>query len=136
MFNYVVNSSWFKPICKNCVSKKISLAIQKHYLKKYKTYSFEEFPRRLLKFIVWLEQNERCNVCGYSLFNIKTGPYNLHHKDGNRENNKRENLEVLCANCHMMTDNWGHKHSNHPSYEQWKKHISEILDDIGYKHFH
>ena len=24
----------------------------------------------------------------------------VHHKDGNRQNNKKENLEVVCRNCH------------------------------------
>jgi hypothetical protein len=25
----------------------------------------------------------------------------VHHKDGNRENNNKENLEIVCANCHI-----------------------------------
>lgn len=31
-------------------------------------------------------------------------PYLLvvHHIDGNRENNKKDNLEVVCGNCHML----------------------------------
>ena len=33
----------------------------------------------------------------------------LHHKDGNRENNILSNLEMLCPNCHTQTDTWGIK---------------------------
>jgi len=31
----------------------------------------------------------------------------MHHKDGNRSNNKEDNLELLCPNCHSLTDNFG-----------------------------
>ena len=30
----------------------------------------------------------------------------LHHKDGDRRNNTPENLEFLCPNCHVQTDNY------------------------------
>jgi hypothetical protein len=30
----------------------------------------------------------------------------LHHRDGNRTNNKIENIELLCCNCHALTHNW------------------------------
>lgn len=30
----------------------------------------------------------------------------LHHKDGNHNNNKIENLEFLCPNCHAATDSY------------------------------
>ena len=31
-------------------------------------------------------------------------PLELHHKDGNRYNNELDNLEILCPNCHSLTD--------------------------------
>ena len=30
----------------------------------------------------------------------------VHHKDGNHQNNELENLQLLCPNCHSYTDNW------------------------------
>lgn len=36
--------------------------------------------------------------CGYDLF---VGILQVHHKDRDRSNNRPENLEVLCPNCHM-----------------------------------
>ena len=33
-------------------------------------------------------------------------PIELHHKDGNVENNLLENLTILCPNCHTLTDNY------------------------------
>ena len=33
-------------------------------------------------------------------------PLELHHIDGNRKNNQIVNLELLCPNCHALTDNY------------------------------
>jgi 5-methylcytosine-specific restriction endonuclease McrA len=33
----------------------------------------------------------------------------LEHKDGNSENNKPENLCLLCPNCHSQTPTYGAK---------------------------
>lgn len=39
-----------------------------------------------------------CVECGFS--NIKA--LQVHHIDKNRDNNALENLEILCANCHLI----------------------------------
>ena len=41
---------------------------------------------------------EICKRCG----NIDKRVLTVHHKDGNRKNNKIENLEWLCRNCHCI----------------------------------
>ena len=33
----------------------------------------------------------------------------LHHINGNNRDNRLENLQMLCPNCHSQTDNWGTK---------------------------
>lgn len=43
-----------------------------------------------------IEARWACIVCA-----ARVSP-NTHHIDGNRENNDRENLALLCANCHGM----------------------------------
>ena len=47
--------------------------------------------------------------CGWAERNLFTNkiPLSLHHIDGNYKNNKVENLELLCPNCHALTDNFG-----------------------------
>ena len=30
----------------------------------------------------------------------------LNHQDGDKDNNNLQNLELLCPNCHAMTDHW------------------------------
>ena len=45
-----------------------------------------------------LETIGRCEVCGFS----DTRVLNLHHIDRDRSNNVRENLKLLCWNCHAI----------------------------------
>src|SRR6056300_1188520 len=52
---------------------------------------------------VFLEQDERCNKCGIRDWNGQPLSFELEHIDGNKHNNIRENLEVLCPNCHSQT---------------------------------
>lgn len=39
-----------------------------------------------------------CEECGNDIQCV----LQVHHKDGNRKNNKLENLSLLCANCHVL----------------------------------
>jgi hypothetical protein len=50
----------------------------------------------------------KCQKCGWGEINPITNvvPLEIHHKDGNCMNNNRENLEVLCPNCHSLTPNY------------------------------
>ena len=54
------------------------------------------------------KNNYRCEECGFEGYNRKTGNSILqfHHKDGNSNNNSPENIQVLCPNCHAMTENY------------------------------
>jgi len=57
--------------------------------------------------------NYSCEECGWSKINLKTGvcPLTIHHKDGNYKHNSEDNLQVLCPNCHSLTETYGG--SNH-----------------------
>lgn len=52
-----------------------------------------------------LKEN-RCECCGLSEWMGKPIPLELHHKDGNHWNNDLENLQILCANCHMQAHDY------------------------------
>ena len=47
-------------------------------------------------------------MCGWGEKNPVTNliPLEIHHKDGNYLNNTKENLQVLCPNCHSLTPNF------------------------------
>lgn len=49
-------------------------------------------------------KEKKCEKCNLSQWNNLDIPLQLHHKDGNHQNNKLDNLEILCANCHAQTD--------------------------------
>lgn len=56
-------------------------------------------------------RGNRCENCGLEEWLGKPIPLQLHHKDGDGWNNELANLELLCPNCHAMTDNWCGRHS-------------------------
>lgn len=62
--------------------------------------------------------NNKCQKCGWGELNPITGkcPLEIHHIDGNHANNKLDNLELLCPNCHSLTKNY--KYLNSKKYKQ------------------
>lgn len=65
-------------------------------------YGISKHIRRYL-----MEKNNcKCEICGWSKTNNFTGtiPLEIHHIDGNYKNNKEENLQLLCPNCHSLTE--------------------------------
>ena len=51
----------------------------------------------------------KCEKCGWGIPNPTTGKpiLTISHKDGNPSNHSPNNLEVLCYNCHTLTDSFG-----------------------------
>jgi hypothetical protein len=47
-----------------------------------------------------------CENCGLHTWQDKQIPLELHHVDGNSENNNLENILILCPNCHALTPNY------------------------------
>lgn len=75
----------------------------KNYILKseYTDLSFQS-----LRFRILYEQKESCNKCGLSEWLGKPLTLELEHIDGNHFNNSRENLEMICPNCHSLTTTW------------------------------
>jgi len=52
-------------------------------------------------------KEHRCEECGITEWRGEPLTMELHHVNGDGEDNRLENLMLLCANCHSQTDNWG-----------------------------
>ena len=58
--------------------------------------------------------NCSCQICGWDKTNPFSGnvPLQVHHIDGNYKNNTEENLQLLCPNCHSLTETFGRLNKN------------------------
>ena len=55
------------------------------------------------------KHGNKCSLCGWKKKHPISGkvPLQVHHIDGNAMNTVEKNLQVLCPNCHALTDNYG-----------------------------
>ena len=51
-------------------------------------------------------RGNKCEKCHNEFWMGKPIALELHHIDGDRTNNVLDNLQLLCPNCHSLTDNW------------------------------
>jgi 5-methylcytosine-specific restriction endonuclease McrA len=49
-------------------------------------------------------KEDKCEICGVSIWQGIKLPLELHHKDGNHMNNNLDNLQILCPNCHSIQE--------------------------------
>ena len=63
---------------------------------------------------IFQKNNNKCEKCGKDFINPYTNRsiLQIHHKDGDCTNNTEENLQLLCPNCHAMTENFGSRNKN------------------------
>ena len=75
-----------------------------------RTYLFEKF-------------DGKCTRCGWGEKHPVTGrsPLQVDHRDGNVLNNREENLDLLCPNCHSLTPTWGNLNRGNGRKAQIKK---------------
>jgi hypothetical protein len=91
-------------------------------LKKYrKKYSMEEilvensnYQSFKLKNRLYQEgyKDKKCECCGIAEWLDKPLSLELDHINGNKRDNRLENLRILCPNCHSQTDTWRGKNKS------------------------
>jgi hypothetical protein len=70
---------------------------------KHPQYQSNKLRKRLLNDGI---KENKCEVCELSVWLGQPIKLELHHIDGDRNNNSIENLQVLCPNCHSYTENY------------------------------
>ena len=55
------------------------------------------------------ERSHKCEECDLSEWRSFPITLEIHHIDGDRTNNSLSNLQLLCCNCHALTDFWRNK---------------------------
>ena len=51
----------------------------------------------------------KCECCGIIDWQNKPLVFQLHHINGDHKDCRKENLQLLCPNCHSQTDNFANK---------------------------
>ena len=83
-------------------------------------------PKYLKKYLMELHNN-KCEKCGWGEEHPITHniPLEVHHIDGDCTNNKLENLQLLCPNCHCLTENFGSLNKNSKRFHRGKIKLTE-----------
>lgn len=92
----------------------------------YKDLKYERLKKRLF----W-EQEGKCNKCGLSEWLGKPISLEIEHKDGNHQNNDRDNIELLCPNCHAQTDTYRGKNCKRKRNKVSDKQLVEAYLETG-----
>ena len=85
--------------------------------KKFKSREdiFKIFDYNVGRFTVknWylLEKEYKCERCGIVDWQGEQLTLELEHINGNKKDNRLENLALLCPNCHSQTETWRKKKS-------------------------
>lgn len=85
---------------------------------------------RLLKRLVRDELLEnKCNTCHLTEEEVLT----VDHINGDHKDNRIENLQILCENCHRLTDTWGSRNTAYLTEEEKKDRELRSIDKYHFK---
>ena len=144
--NYIENVDYdTKRYCLNCGNeikynaKYCSISCQREYeqnewVKKWLSGEIDgdssslwrSFSSRVRTYL-FKKYGNKCSRCGWSEVNQFTGkiPLEVEHIDGNANNNRPENLTLLCPNCHSLTSTYRGANKGHGRPKTWAPKTNE-----------
>lgn len=100
--------------------------LRDRFSERARTANFDELGETLRRRRIMSEQNNRCAMCSMEpTWNGKPLGLHLDHIDGNRANETRGNLRLICPNCHSQTDTYCSKNVRRVSDEELLQAVSE-----------
>ncbi len=84
--------------------------------------------RRLLKAGLLVQQ---CGQCGLIDWRGRPLALELHHLNGDGQDNRLENLQLLCPNCHSQTDTWGGRNKRRTRLPTPAQDAPTVSRDLG-----
>lgn len=112
--------SWHQAVQRGAIKPRSHLIPIDELLVSGRRTGRSHLKRRL--FAEGLKEN-RCERCGISEWRGAPLVVQLHHKNGDGLDNRLENLELLCGNCHSQTDTYGGRNGHH------RRHLRLVTDD-------
>lgn len=95
-----IDISHFEHINTNGVKVKKDI---EYYLVSGSTISIPQLRERIIRAKI---KEHRCEKCKRTEWEGEPIPLQLHHINGDRTDNRLTNLQLLCPNCHALTDNY------------------------------
>lgn len=97
---------------------------------------FDELSNGEKRSRIFNEQQGCCSVCGLEEWNDQPITLELDHISGNRKDESRDNLRLICPNCHSQTHTYKVKNVDSPGKRKYTDdEIAEVLltEDSLYK---
>jgi len=96
------------------------------YLYKGSTITTHSLKLKLIRDGIKFAECESCHASNWLDGSL---PLELHHINGDRHDNRLENLRLLCPNCHALTDNHAGKAHKLLKGKLKSKDVTESLDE-------
>lgn len=100
-----------------------------NFMKKIVDISETSNPRTIKRILIEI-RGHKCEYCGNAEWLGKPITLELEHVDGNSDNNDKENLKIICPNCHSQTLTY--KSKNRSTESSRKKIRRERYVKVGY----
>ena len=103
-----LKSGQYKFCCNKCYQEYQTKQRIDEWIHNPENFSGETISSTVKRYLM-TKYDCKCQKCGWGEMNETTGkiPLEVHHINGDCTDNREENLQLLCPNCHSLTPNHG-----------------------------